>query len=151
MKGTPRTMQTAPRYEDVVGEVKSFLQERIEAAESCGVSRESIIIDPGIGFGKNLEQNLALLNNLGALAELGRPVLVGISRKSFIGKILNLEAPERLEGTIAAAVVSIIHGASLLRVHDVLAVKRAVTIAEAILGQGAAKISGEGQRKPYVH
>jgi dihydropteroate synthase len=151
MKGTPRTMQTAPRYDDVVSEVKSFLLERIEAAESSGVSRESIIVDPGIGFGKNLEHNLALLNNLGALAELGRPVLVGISRKSFIGKILNLEAADRLEGTIAAAVVSILHGAHLLRVHDVLAVRRAAAVAEAILSQGAAKITGEAKRKPHVH
>jgi dihydropteroate synthase len=151
MKGTPRTMQIAPHYEDVVGEVKAFLRERLEAAEACGVPRESVLLDPGIGFGKKLEHNLVLLNNLGALADLERPLLVGISRKSFIGKILKLEAPDRLEGTIAAAVVSILHGASLLRVHDLQAVKRAVAVAEAILSQGAAGPPLEGQGEPYVH
>jgi dihydropteroate synthase len=151
MKGTPRTMQIAPHYDDVLGEVKAFLRERLEAAESCGLPRERILLDPGIGFGKKLEHNLALLNNLGALADLERPLVVGISRKSFIGKILKLEAPDRLEGTIAAAVVSILHGASLLRVHDLQAVKRAITVAEAILSQGAAKPPVEGQGKPYVH
>jgi dihydropteroate synthase len=151
MKGTPRTMQIAPHYDDVLGEVRAFLKERLEAAEACGVPRESILLDPGIGFGKKLEHNLALLNNLGGLADLDRPLLVGISRKSFIGKILKLEAPDRLEGTIAAAVVSILHGASLLRVHDLQAVKRAVAVAEAILSQGAAKPPVEGQGKPYVH
>ena len=151
MKGTPRTMQIAPHYDDVLGEVRAFLKERLEAAEACGVPRESILLDPGIGFGKQLDHNLALLNNLGALADLDRPLLVGISRKSFIGKILKLEAPDRLEGTIAAAVVSILHGASLLRVHDLQAVKRAVAVAEAILSQGAARPPAEGQGKPYVH
>ena len=151
MKGTPRTMQIAPHYDDVLGEVRAFLKERLEAAEACGVPRESILLDPGIGFGKKLEHNLVLLNNLGALADLERPLLVGISRKSFIGKILKLEAPDRLEGTIAAAVVSILHGASLLRVHDLQAVKRAVAVAEAILSQGAARPPVEGQGKPYVH
>jgi dihydropteroate synthase len=152
MKGTPRTMQIAPHYDDLLGEVKAFLRERLEAAESCGLARERILLDPGIGFGKTFEHNLALLNNLGAFAELGRPLVVGISRKSFIGKILNLEANERLEGTIAAAVVSVMRGASLLRVHDLQAVKRAVTVAEAVLSQGAAAARPERQgRKPYVH
>lgn len=151
MKGTPRTMQIAPHYDDVLGEVKAFLKERQEAAEACGVRRESILLDPGIGFGKKLEHNLALLNNLEALAGLERPLLVGISRKSFIGKILKLEAPDRLEGTIAAAVVSILHGASLLRVHDLQAIKRAVAVVEAIMSQGAAGNPLEGQGKPYVH
>jgi len=151
MKGTPRTMQIAPHYDDVLGEVRAFLKERLEAAEACGVPRESILLDPGIGFGKKLEHNLALLNNLGGLTDLDRPLLVGISRKSFIGKILKLEAPDRLEGTIAAAVVSILHGASLLRVHDLQAIKRAVAVAEAILSQGASRPPVEGQGKPYVH
>jgi dihydropteroate synthase len=151
MKGTPQTMQVSPHYEDVLAEVKSFLEERIEAAESSGIRKERIIIDPGIGFGKNLGHNLTLLNNIATLAELGRPVLVGISRKSFIGKILNLEAQERLEGTIAAAVVSILRGASLLRVHDLQAVKRAVTVAETILAQEEKRPPKEGSRKTYVH
>ena len=151
MKGTPRTMQIAPHYDDVVGEVKAFLKARLEAAESCGVSPENIILDPGIGFGKTLEHNLTLLNNLASLSELGRPLLVGVSRKSFIGKVLKLEAPDRLEGTIAASIVSILKGASLLRVHDILPMKRAVTVAEAILGQVSAKPPAEGRGKPYVH
>ncbi len=152
MKGTPRTMQHSPHYEDVVGEVKSFLLERMEAAAACGVSAESLIIDPGIGFGKKLEHNLALLNNLRALAELRRPVLVGISRKSFIGKILGgLEAQDRLEGTIAAAVVSHLNGAAVLRVHDLRSVKKAMAVAESILNQGAANLPAEGIRKAHVH
>ena len=151
MKGTPRTMQIAPHYDDVLGEVKGFLKERLEAAEACGVPRENVVLDPGIGFGKKLEHNLVLLNNLDAFADLERPLLVGISRKAFIGKILKLEAPDRLEGTIAAAVVSILHGASLIRVHDLQAVKRAVAVAEAIISQGAARPPVEGQGKPYVH
>jgi len=151
MKGTPRTMQVAPHYDDLLGEVKAFLRERLEAAESCGVPRENLLLDPGIGFGKKLEHNLTLLNNLGVLADLERPLVVGISRKSFIGKILKLEAPERLEGTIAAAVVSLLRGASLLRVHDLQAVKRAIAVAEAILSQGFAGTPSEGQGKAYVH
>lgn len=151
MKGTPRTMQLAPHYDDVLGEVKAFLGERLEAAESCGVARESVLLDPGIGFGKTLEHNLTLLNNLQFFEELGRPLMVGISRKSFIGKILKLEVKDRLEGTIAASVVSILRGASLLRVHDIQAVKRAIAVAEAILSQGAVAPPVEGQGKPYVH
>ncbi|MDH4271657.1 MAG: dihydropteroate synthase, partial [Candidatus Aminicenantes bacterium] len=151
MKGTPRTMQIAPHYDDVTGEVKAFLKDRLDAAESCGVSRENIILDPGIGFGKTLEHNLALINNLGSLSDLGRPLLIGVSRKSFIGKILKLEAPDRLEGTIAASIVSILRGASLLRVHDIQPVKQAAAVAEAILGQGMARRSAEGRGKPYVH
>jgi dihydropteroate synthase len=151
MKGTPRTMQIAPHYDDVLGEVKAFLSERLEAAESCGLPRESILLDPGIGFGKLIDHNLILLNNLGALAELGRPLVVGISRKSFLGKILKVEAQDRLEGTIAAAVVSILRGASLLRVHDIQAVKQAVAVAEAIMSQGAAAVPEKGQGKSYVH
>ena len=151
MKGTPRTMQISPHYDDLLGEVKTFLRERLEAAESCGLAPESVLLDPGIGFGKKLKHNLALLNNLGSFGELGRPLVVGISRKSFLGKILNLEAHDRLEGTIAAAVVSVLRGASLLRVHDLQAVKRAVAVAEAILSQGAAAARLEGQGKPYVH
>ncbi len=151
MKGTPKTMQVNPYYEDVLAEVKAFLQERMEAAEASGIERDRLIVDPGIGFGKRLEDNLALLNNLDALAEFGRPVLAGISRKSFIGKILNLDPPERLEGTIAAAVMAILRGASLLRVHDIQAVKRAVAVAEAILEQKREFLPLKGTQKPYVH
>ena len=151
MKGTPKTMQINPYYEDVLAEVKAFLQERMEAAEAFGIQRDRLIIDPGIGFGKRLEDNLALLNNLNALVELGRPVLAGISRKSFIGKILNLGPSDRLEGTIAAAVMAILRGASLLRVHDIQAVKRAVAVAEAILEQKKEFLSLKGTQKHYAH
>ncbi len=151
MKGTPKTMQINPHYEDVLAEVKAFLQERLEAAEAFGIERERLIVDPGIGFGKRLEDNLVLLNNLDALTEFGRPVLAGISRKSFIGKILNLDPPDRLEGTIAAAVMAILRGASLLRVHDIKAVKRAVAVAESILEQKRGFLPLKGSQKPYVH
>jgi dihydropteroate synthase len=125
-------MQAHPRYGDVVAEVRAFLAERIDVAEAYGLPRESIIVDPGIGFGKNQTDNLALLADLRVLAGLGRPVLVGISRKSFIGKIIDAPPQDRLEGTIAAAVMSLVNGASIVRVHDVRAVKRALQVAEAI-------------------
>jgi dihydropteroate synthase len=151
MKGTPRSMQSLAHYDDVVAEVRTFLTGRLDAAREAGVREAGTILDPGIGFAKNLEHNLALINNLPALAELGRPVLVGISRKSFIGKILNAEPEDRLEGTIAAAVVSALGGASILRVHDVLEVKRALAVAESIVHQGAGWRGLEAHRKPYVH
>jgi len=137
MQGVPKTMQVQPRYHDVVAEVKAFLSGRIDVAEAYGLPRESIAVDPGIGFGKGQADNLALLGGLRALAGLGRPVLVGVSRKSFIGKILDAPPEDRLEGTIAAAVMSLVNGARILRVHDVRAVKRAVRVAEAILAGAA--------------
>jgi dihydropteroate synthase len=135
MKGIPKTMQDNPRYEDVVLEVKAFFKEKIQAAQEHGIKKEKIIIDPGLGFGKGLKDNLVLINRLQTFEELGCPLLVGVSRKSFIGKILNLPAAERLEGTIASALLSIINGAHILRVHDVAAVKRAVLVAEAIINE----------------
>ncbi|MBM3285442.1 MAG: hypothetical protein FJY81_06175, partial [Candidatus Aminicenantes bacterium] len=146
-----KTMQISPHYEDVVAEVKAFLAERIDMALSFGIRRDHLIVDPGIGFGKRLEDNLALLDNLDAFGELGRPVLAGVSRKSFIGKILNLDAGERLEGTIAAAVIAVLRGASLLRVHDLQAVKRAVAVAEAIRGRKKEFLPSKGMQNPYVH
>jgi dihydropteroate synthase len=136
MKGTPKTMQDNPFYEDVLAEVKSFLKEKIQLAQAQGIKKERIIIDPGIGFGKRFKDNLVLINNLRSFEELDRPILIGTSRKSFIGKILNSAPQERLEGTIASAVLSIIHGAHILRVHDVASVKRAVLVAETILSEG---------------
>lgn len=135
MKGTPKTMQINPSYKDLLSEIKSFLQEKLEIAQVSGIKKEKIIIDPGIGFGKNPNDNLTLLNNLSFLEELERPILVGISRKSFIGNILNSPPQERIEGTIASAIMSIIRGAHILRVHDVSTVKRAVLVAEAILNE----------------
>ena len=133
MKGTPKTMQANPSYEDLLAEVKSFFKERLETAKTLGIKREKIIIDPGIGFGKRHNDNLLLIKNLQALEEFERPIMIGISRKSFIGKILNLPVLERIEGTIASAVLSIIHGAHILRVHDITPIKRAVLVAEAIM------------------
>jgi dihydropteroate synthase len=134
MAGTPKTMQIQPRYDDVIGDVLTFLAEKLEIAEAYGLDRECLMIDPGIGFGKRFEDNLALINGLATFEDLGRPVLIGVSRKSFIGKILNAPPEDRLEGTIAASVVGVVRGAHVLRVHDVRAVKRAIQVAEAILG-----------------
>jgi dihydropteroate synthase len=151
MQGNPKTMQIHPFYEDVLKEIRLFLAEKIEIGLAYGLKKENIIIDPGIGFGKRTEDNLRLLNQLDFFEELGRPILVGISRKSFIGKILNAPPQDRLEGSIAAAVVSILRGASLLRVHDVRAVKRAALVAEAIINDGRDKTFGEENKNRYVH
>lgn len=138
MLGIPKTMQVAPTYENTVAEVKGFLVKRLAAAVQAGLTRDRIIVDPGIGFGKRLEDNLVLLNHLPTLEDLGCPILVGPSRKGFIGKLLDLPPQDRLEGTIAAAVMSVARGAHILRVHDVQAVRRAVRVAEAILGEDRA-------------
>lgn len=133
MLGRPKTMQENPQYDDVAKEVRDFLAGRIKAATDAGVKRNRIIIDPGIGFGKDLEHNLALLNNIGVLAELGAPVLVGPSRKRFIGEISGrADTSERLGGTIAACLASWRGGASIFRVHDVAAIVQALTVARAI-------------------
>jgi len=123
----------APHYENLLLEIKEFLAERIRLAISTGIKKENIIIDPGVGFGKTLEHNLSLIKKLNFLEELDQPILVGLSRKAFIGKILNLPPEERVEGTIASALLSMLHGAHILRVHDVASVKRAVQVAEAIM------------------
>jgi dihydropteroate synthase len=134
MLGTPRTMQDDPTYEDVADDVKEFLAERIEFAVSEGIGEERILIDPGIGFGKTLEHNLELLRRLGELRDLGRPICVGPSRKSFIGKITGRPVDQRLGGTIASCVLAYANGADMVRVHDVREVREALTVAEAILG-----------------
>jgi dihydropteroate synthase len=134
MRGTPRTMQESPVYDDVVEDVKAFLAERMEVAVSAGVDEERIWLDPGVGFGKTLEHNLELLRRLDELRSLGRPLLVGTSRKSFIGKIDGSEASERLGGTIASSVLAAVEGADILRVHDVAEVGQAMRVAAAILG-----------------
>jgi dihydropteroate synthase len=134
MQGTPRTMQANPTYDDVVDDVKAFLAERTEAAVAAGVDEGRIWLDPGIGFGKTLEHNLELLRRLSELRELGRPLVVGTSRKSFIGKVDGSEAGERLGGTIASSVLAAAEGADVLRVHDVAEVAQALRVAGAILG-----------------
>jgi len=149
MKGTPKTMQDAPRYDDAVAEIRAFLAGKIAAALASGLAAESIVLDPGIGFGKCLEDNLVLLNHLDALASLDRPVLVGVSRKAFIGRLLDAAPDDRLEGTIAAAVLGVVRGAHILRVHDVQAVGRAARVADAILAAappGPAPTEGDVRR-----
>ncbi|MEW6544165.1 MAG: dihydropteroate synthase [Nitrospirota bacterium] len=132
MQGTPKTMQRAPEYADVVGEVRTFLLDRTKAAQQAGVEPEQILLDPGIGFGKNREHNLALLARLDDLVSVGRPILVGVSRKAFIGQVLNRPIEERLMGTAAAAAVAIVRGAKVVRVHDVRQMRDVVTMVEAI-------------------
>jgi dihydropteroate synthase len=133
MKGTPRTMQADPRYDDLLAEVRDGLAAAVAAAEAAGVAPESICVDPGIGFGKTVDHNLTLIKRLDAFRALGKPILVGPSRKSFIGALLDRVPPaERLEGTLAACVMAVVAGAHIVRVHDVAAVRRAVRVAEAI-------------------
>ena len=134
MLGEPRTMQDAPRYEDVVDDVKAFLAERLEAAVAAGVAEERVWLDPGIGFGKTGAHNMELLRRLGELRELGRPLVVGTSRKSFIGKVDGSPADQRLGGTIASSVLAAAEGADVLRVHDVAEMSQALAVATAILG-----------------
>src|SRR5687768_8268041 len=134
MQGEPKTMQKDPHYKDVVREVRDFLAERAEYAVAAGVRPENIIVDPGVGFGKNLEHNLALLHNLDEIVDLGFPVLIGASRKSFIGRITGVqEARDRVSGTVATTVLAFEQGATFFRVHDVRANREALAVAEAVL------------------
>jgi dihydropteroate synthase len=133
IQGTPRTMQENPWYEDVIGEITVYLKESIQIATDAGIGLEKIIIDPGIGFGKRLEDNLNILKNLNKFSILNCPILIGCSRKSFIGKILNLPMGERLEGSLAALAVAAMNGTHIVRVHDVKESKRVVNLVDAIL------------------
>ena len=134
MLGSPATMQENPVYEDVVDEVKAFLVERVEAAIATGIEEQRIWLDPGIGFGKTAEHNMELLRRLSELRELGCPLVVGTSRKGFIGKVDGSGASERLGGTIASSVLAAAEGADVLRVHDVAELGQALAVATAILG-----------------
>ena len=148
MKGTPRTMQADPKYDDVVIEVRDFLAERLAAAVAGGVEEERIWLDPGIGFGKTAAHNLELIDRIGELGELGRPIVLGASRKSFIGKITGREVDDRLGGSLAAAVLGIARGAEILRVHDVGETRGAVSVAESVLAHaeaGSAAAPGAGR------
>lgn len=131
MQGTPATMQTAPAYADPVAEVRAFLAGRATAAEAAGVDPRRILVDPGIGFGKTLEHNLALLRGL-ARAAGGRPCLLGASRKSFIGRLTGAETPDRLGGSLAAAAAALDAGAAVVRVHDVAATRQFLDVLAAI-------------------
>jgi dihydropteroate synthase len=133
MQGTPRTMQIEPQYRDVTREVRDFLAAQLYEAMDAGIAPGEIILDPGIGFGKTIEHNIRLLRDLPAMAALGQPLLVGVSRKAFIGKILALEsAADRLEGSLAAAVAAALAGANIVRVHDVAETSKAIRVADAI-------------------
>jgi dihydropteroate synthase len=134
MQGEPRTMQQEPRYDDVVAEVRAFLAARIEACRAAGIARERLAVDPGFGFGKTAEHNLRLLRELDSIASLARPVLVGLSRKSMIGRLLGREPGERLHGSVALAAISVLKGARIVRAHDVAATVDAVRMAAAVRG-----------------
>jgi dihydropteroate synthase len=133
MRGTPRTMQRDPRYADVVGEVYDFLAEQLARLEEAGVDRDKVVIDPGIGFGKTFEHNLQLLRRVREFTSLGRPVLVGTSRKSFLGTITGEDEPsQRVIESLSAGVLAVSGGCRLLRVHDVAETQRAVQVAHAV-------------------
>jgi dihydropteroate synthase len=132
MKGTPKTMQEKPTYKDVVSEIKEFFRERVSAALDGGVKKRNIILDPGIGFGKTLAHNVEILRRLPEFSKIGFPLMVGASRKRMIGELLNLPPEERLEGSLAVGVYSILQGASILRVHDVRETVRAAKVADAL-------------------
>lgn len=135
MRGEPRTMQADPRYDDVVDDVRAFLATRAEVAVAAGVAPARIVVDPGIGFGKTVEHNLVLLDRLDELVALGFPVLIGTSRKSFLGTIAGRDTADRLPGTIATNVLALERGASIFRVHDVAAVRDALEVAAATLAR----------------
>ena len=138
MKGTPDTMQREPRYDDVVAEVKAFLDSAVKRAEDAGVRSDAIMVDPGIGFGKTLRHNLTLLHDLAELGELDKPVLVGTSRKSFLGTLLDREPESRLMGTAASVACAIMNGARVVRVHDVSEMHDVVRVTDAI------RLAGDG-------
>lgn len=130
MQGSPQTMQVDPQYGDVVAEVTGFFRERLERLEEAGVHREQVLLDPGIGFGKTLEHNLALIRGLGVISTLGRPILLGVSRKSFIGRLFGAEPQQRLGASVACALWAAGSGAGVFRVHDVVETVQALRMTE---------------------
>lgn len=135
MQGTPRTMQHSPTYDDVLDDVRAFLEGQMALAVGEGLPERRIWLDPGIGFGKTVDHNLELLRRLGELRKLGRPIVIGTSRKTFIGKITGRDVDQRLGGTIASSVLALVEGAEIFRVHDVAEARQALGVAEAILGR----------------
>lgn len=132
MQGTPETMQTHPRYDDPVEDVKSFLNTRVDACQAAGITADRILLDPGFGFGKTLAHNLSLLRRLNEFTSMGFPVLVGLSRKSMLGKLLGREVDERLPGSLALALASVQRGATVIRVHDVAATRDVLAVQAAL-------------------
>ncbi|MBS1199428.1 MAG: dihydropteroate synthase [Proteobacteria bacterium] len=143
MQGRPRSMQSDPRYDDVVRDVHQFLSERVRACETAGIDRSRIVVDPGFGFGKTLEHNLALLAALDDFARDGLPVLAGLSRKSLVGQLTGRPAGQRLAGSVALAAIAASHGASIIRAHDVAATVDAVRVAAAVRRWRSAEGSDE--------
>jgi dihydropteroate synthase len=148
MQGRPGTMQARPSYRDVLGEIKNFFRERIEWAEGEGIVPARIIIDPGIGFGKTLEHNLEIISGLPSLAELGRPILIGPSRKSFIGSILGREPDDRLWGTAGAVASCIAGGAQIIRVHDVKEMKDLAVVMDRVRKVDGWQLTVDGGKPP---
>lgn len=132
IKGTPENMQADPYYRDVVKEIKDYLKKSAGVALAAGNKKDRILLDPGIGFGKTVEHNLKILKNIGEFVKLGYPILIGASRKSFIGKILKTEANDRLSGSLAAAVLAVLNGAAIVRVHDVKETVKALKLIDAV-------------------
>jgi dihydropteroate synthase len=133
MQGRPQTMQVDPKYQDVVAEVRDFLDVRLKVAEQAGILRERIVLDPGFGFGKRTAHNLTLLNNLSSLQSLGLPLLIGLSRKSVLGQVVGSAVDERIHASIASSVVSVMKGANIVRVHDVKPTVDALKIVSAVM------------------
>jgi len=133
IKGTPRNMQNNPRYESLMDEIISYLDDGIQRAVKAGIDPEKVIVDPGIGFGKTVEHNLFILKRLSELKVLGKPILIGVSRKSFIGKVLGLPVEKRLTGSLAASCVAVMEGARIIRTHDVKETREVVDLTDAIL------------------
>jgi dihydropteroate synthase len=143
MQGEPRTMQHHPQYQDVVAEVSQFLVLARESCMSAGVARDAIVLDPGVGFGKGLEHNMTLLRELPRLVALGSPLLVGVSRKSFIGRILERDTEERLYGSLGLAALAASMGARIIRTHDVAPTRDAIRMVSAVLqGRQGAEWAG---------
>jgi dihydropteroate synthase len=133
MQGEPRTMQTAPQYDDVVADIIQYLTGRVDACIAAGIDRASLLVDPGFGFGKSLQHNLVLLRDLRALQQLGLPVLVGLSRKSMLGTLTGRGIDDRLAASVAAAVMAAERGARIIRVHDVAATVDALKLWQAVV------------------
>lgn len=137
MQGSPATMQDQPEYEDVLDDVSSFLLARVSVCEQVGITRDRLLLDPGIGFGKSINHNLRLMNHLDGLRKLGLPLLIGTSRKSMIGAVLNREVDQRLAGSLATVAVAVMQGAEIIRVHDVAATADVVKMTRAIMAESA--------------